>query len=227
MANRRSIPIRNFEARFGQWVLAARWLVIVLTLVLVALASAGGALLKSSSNYRMFFSPDNPQLLAFESLENTYEKSDNVLFMIVPDDGDATSARALEATLRLTERAWQTPLSVRVDSITNFQQTVADGDDLSVRDLVDPEKIGDAEERARIRATALADPRLAGSLIAGDGAVSAVNVTVKLPETEDAARIAEVTQYARDPLADSRVTFSRKPKPGFRASICVWPGRWF
>ena len=207
MANRHSIPISDFEARFGRWVLAVRWPIIVLTLLLVALATAGGAFLKSSSNYRMFFSPDNPQLLAFESLENTYEKSDNVLFMIVPDDGDATSERALEAALRLTERAWQTPLSVRVDSITNFQQTVADGDDLSVRDLVDPEKVGDAKERARIRATALTDPRLAGSLIAGDGAVSAVNVTVKLPETEDAARIAEVTRFARDLLAETEARF--------------------
>jgi len=207
MANRRVIPIGNFEARFGRWVLTARWPIIVLTLVLIASASVGGAFLQSSSNYRMFFSPDNPQLLAFESLENTYEKSDNVIFMIVPDGGDATSERALEAALWLTERAWRTPLSVRVDSITNFQQTVADGDDLSVSDLVDPRKIGDPQERARIRAAALEDPRLAGSLIARDGAVSAVNVTVKLPEKEDAAPIAEVTRFARGLLEETEARF--------------------
>ncbi|MCY4317747.1 MAG: MMPL family transporter [Alphaproteobacteria bacterium] len=187
--------------------MAARWPVLLLTLALVVLATAGGAFLKSSSNYRMFFSPDNPQLLAFESLENTYEKSDNVVFMIVPDDGDATSERALEAALWLTERAWQTPLSTRVDSIANFQQTVADGDDLFVHDLVDPEKISDAEERSRIRITALEDPRLAGNLIARDGSVSAVNVTVKLPEQEDAARIAEVVQFARDLLEEAEAQF--------------------
>ncbi len=187
--------------------MAVRWPVLVLTLILVALAAAGGIFLKSSSNYRMFFSPDNPQLLAFESLEDTYEKSDNVLFMIVPDDGDATSQRALEAALWLTERAWKTPLSARVDSITNFQQTAADGDSLFVRDLVDPAKTSDTEERTRIRVTALRDPRLAGSLIARDGSVSAVNVTVKLPETEDAARIAEVVQFARGLLEEAEIRF--------------------
>ena len=207
MASKFGIPIDNFEARFGRWVVAARWPIVVLTLILVAAAAAGGAYLQSSSDYRMFFSRDNPQLLAFESLENTYEKSDNVLFMIVPDDGDAASEQALAAALWLTERAWQTPHSTRVDSITNFQQTVADGDDLYVRDLVDPTTLGDAEERTRIRATALQDPRLAGSLVARDGTVSAVNVTVKLPEKEDAARIAEVARFARGLLGEAEARF--------------------
>ena len=48
-------------------------------------------MLNFSASYRVFFSPDDPQLLALESLENTYSKNDNVIFMIVPDDRDATS----------------------------------------------------------------------------------------------------------------------------------------
>ena len=207
MANKSSVSFQHFEKRFGEWVVAARWPVIVLTLALVAAAAGGGAFLKSSTDYRMFFSRDNPQLLAFESLENTYEKSDNVLFMIAPDDGDVTSERALAAAIWLTERAWQTPYSTRVDSIANFQQTVADGDDLSVRDLVDPTKLDDAEERSRIRVAALADPRLAGNAVARDGAVSAVNVTVKLPQEDDAARISEVVAFARSLLHEAEARF--------------------
>ena len=100
----------------------------------------------------------------------------------------------------LTEHAWQTPYSTRVDSVANFQHTTAHGDDLRVSDLVDPAKLGDAKERARIRAVALADPRLAGSLLARDAGASAVNVTVELPEEDEAFRIPEVAEVV-DALA--------------------------
>ena len=36
----------------------------------------------------------------------------------------------------LTKRLWQTPSSSRVDSITNFQWTRAEGDDIIISDLV-------------------------------------------------------------------------------------------
>ena len=199
--------MRHLETRFAEWVVEARWLIIVVMLILVAVSASGILFLKFSSNYRMFFSQDNPQLLAFESLENTYEKSDNVLFLIVPEDRDAASEQALKAVVWLTERAWHTPYSTRVDSISNFQHTMADGDDLSVRDLVDPTKLGDEEERSRIRATALADPRLAGSLMARDGGVSGVNVTVKLPEEDDALKISESTEFARGLAAEAEERF--------------------
>ena len=199
--------MRHFEARFAEWVVEARWVIIAVTLILVAASASGILLLKFSSNYRMFFSEDNPQLLAFESLENTYEKSDNVLFLIVPDEGDATSEQALAAAIWLTERGWYTPYSTRVDSIANFQHTTADGDDLSVRNLVNPTKLGEVEEQSRVRATALADPRLAGSLVARDGSVSGVNVTVKLPEEDDAVRISEVAEFARGLVAEAEDRF--------------------
>ena len=74
-----------FETRFAEWVVTTRWPVIAATLALVLLFAAGGLFLKFSTDYRIFFSEDNPELLALEALETTYGKSDSVLFMIVPD----------------------------------------------------------------------------------------------------------------------------------------------
>ena len=199
--------MQQCEERFAAWVVAARWPIVALTLILVALAGSGGAFLKFSTSYRIFFTPDNPQLLALEALENTYGKSDNILFMIVPADGDATSEQSLAATVWLTEQAWQTPHSRRVDSIANFQHTTAEGDDLSVRDFVDPARLGEADERKWIRAAALADPRLAGGLIARDGGVSAVSVTVELPEEGAQSRVAEIAGFARNLATEAEKRF--------------------
>ena len=124
----------QFPARFAERVLAARWLVIAATLLVVAAASSGIARLEFSANYRIFFDEDNPQLMALEALENTYGKNENIVFLLVPDDGDATSEKALSAAVWLTDAAWRTPYARRVDSLANFQHTTADGDDLYVRD---------------------------------------------------------------------------------------------
>ena len=202
------IDRESLAKRFAERVLAARWLVILGTLAWVAIASAGIARLDFSANYRIFFDEDNPQLLSLEALENTYGKNENVVFLIVPDEGDATSETALSAAVWLTEAAWQTPYSRRVDSLANFQHTTADGDDLYVRDLIDPQVLSDAEARSQIRAIALSDPRVAGSILALAGDVSVVNVTIEMPEGDQVAAVAEVSEFARSLAARAEERFA-------------------
>ena len=197
----------RFATRLAERVLGARRLVILVTVLLVAAASSGIALLEFSANYRIFFDDDNPQLLALEALENTYGKNENIVFLIVPEDGNATSETALATAVWLTDKAWQTPFSRRVDSLANFQYTTADGDDLYVRDLVDPEELTRAEARARVRAIASSDPRIAGSMLARDGDVSVVNVTVELPEEGLLEAVAEVAEFARSVAAEAEGRF--------------------
>ncbi|MDE0362477.1 MAG: MMPL family transporter [Rhodospirillaceae bacterium] len=197
-----------FATRFAERVLAHRWLVILTTLLWVAAASGGIARLEFSANYRIFFDDHNPQLLALEALENTYGKNENIAFLIVPDDGDATSENALSAAVWLTEAAWRTPYTRRVDSLANFQYTTAEGDDLYVRDLVDPQELPRAEARSRIRAIALSDPRIAGSMLGRNGDVSVVNVTIELPQEGLLEAVAEVAEYARSIAAEAEERFA-------------------
>ena len=198
---------KPFARRFAERVLASRWLVILATLVLVAVASSGIARLEFSANYRIFFDEHNPQLLGLEALENTYGKNENIAFLVVPDDGDATSEDALSATVWLTQAAWQTPYSRRVDSLANFQHTTADGDDLYVRDLVDPAQLDSAEARSQIRAIALSDPRIAGAILADKGDVSVVNVTIELPQEDLLEAVAEVAEFARSVALEAEERF--------------------
>ena len=193
--------VREFESRLGGWVVVSRWPIIIVTTVLVGIATSGTLFLEFSADHRIYFSKDNPQLLAYEAMENTYGQRGNVFFAIAPESRDATSALALEATAWLTEQSWQIPYSTRVDSVTNFQHTTADGDDILVRDLVDEAARGDASERARIRAIALAEPRLAARLLARDGGVSGINVTVHLPGENKILEGPQVIEAARG-LAD-------------------------
>lgn len=182
----------------------------MVSLILVGIAASGTRFLEFSADNRIYLNEDNPQLLAFDAFEDKYGQSDNVLFVLVPPDHNATSALALEATTWLTEQSWTVPYVTRVDSLTNFPHTTAHGDDILVRELIDVADSGDAERRARIREIALAEPSLAGRLIARDGGVSGVHVSVQLPGEDELREGARVDEFA----TASRV----RPKSGFRAS---------
>ena len=209
------LAVRGLESRLGGWAIELRWPIIGAALVLVAVAASGTAFLEFSVDDRIYFSRDNPQLLASEAMENTYGEANNVLFVVVPADRDATSSLALEATLWLTERSWQIPYATRVDSLTNHQHTTAEDDDILVRDLVDAAALDDVDERSRIRAVALAEPLLSGRLFARDGGASGVNVTVALPGEDQVREVSQVTEFSygladqvreRFPGIDVRVT---------------------
>ncbi len=127
--------------RFFTFILDWKYLVILLSVLISAALGTGMQKLEFSNDYRMFFSKENPQLTAFEQLQDTYSKNDNVLFVLVPKDGQVFTRETLKAVRELTQEAWQLPYSLRVDSVSNFQYTYAEGDDLVVEDLVtDPEQ---------------------------------------------------------------------------------------
>lgn len=189
------------ERSYPKWLLSHRWLVIFLSLVLVALAASGGQLLSFTTNYRVFFSEDNPQLLAFEALEKTYVQNDNVLFVLAPDSGNVFDSDVLSIVEDLTEKAWQIPYSNRVDSITNYQHTEAEEDDLIVRDLVTDAKSLNQQELETIKNIAINEPLLVDRLISKSGHVTGINVTVQLPRIDETIETPEVVNFARD-LAD-------------------------
>ncbi|MFT5084588.1 MAG: putative RND superfamily exporter protein [Lentisphaeria bacterium] len=166
-----------------EYVVYNPWKLALASLLLVLAAAYGGQNLAISNDYRNFFSDDNPELLAFENLQNTYNKSDNVLFLITPKDGQVFTPQTLAGVQWLTEQSWQTPFSSRVDSITNFQHTTAVEDDLFVANLVeDPNQ--SQEALRKIKAIATAEPLLVRRLINAEGTVTAINVTVQLPGLE-------------------------------------------
>ena len=193
--------LSRLESGLGRWVVAHRWWVIAACLVTAFLTASGMRHLSFERDNRIFIGEQNPQLQALETLENTYNKNYNVLFMLAPRDGAVFTRQTLAAVQALTEASWQAPYSSRVDSITNFQYSHAEQDDLIVEDLVsDAVNLSDAELQ-RIERIALTEPTLVDRLIAPAGDVTGVNVNILLPG-ESQEEVQEVAAFARR-LADT------------------------
>ena len=175
----------NTKKNIGWWLATVsikhRWWVMLASIIAVISMASGAHLLKFSTDYRIFFSAGNPNLIAFENLQNTYTKADNVMFVIKPKDGDVFTPHTLKAIQEITEESWQLPYSTRVDSITNFQNTVSENDDLIVADLVeeDPSTYTPAEIET-FKQTALNEPLLVNRLVSKNAETTGINVTVHL-----------------------------------------------
>lgn len=173
------------------------YLIIALTVLAVLAAAYGGSKLTFKSDYRVFFGEENPQLTAFENMQATFTKNDGVAFVVAPKDGVVFKPATLEAIYWLTEQAWQIPYSNRVESITNYQHTSADGDDLLVEDLVlEPEVIA-ALDLNKAKSIILSEPILHKKLIAADASVTVVNATVQLPGVDLTTEMPEVIEKVR------------------------------
>ncbi len=197
-------PPQSWAQTYMQRIVRWRWLIIVVSLVLAGIAAYGVRYLQFTSDFRVYFGPKNPELIAFTAFENTYTKTDNILFVLQPREGDIFSRDNLAMVARLTEEAWQIPSAIRVDSITNFQHTEAVGDDLVVADLVEnPETLSDAElERARD--IALNEPALLNRLISPDGRTTGVVVTLQFPSNDHSVHLPAAVERAMDLAADLR-----------------------
>ena len=198
--------MKNFEARFAEIILNNRIIVIFLSLLVVGLLGTGTSKLYMDGSNEAFFSDDNPELLAFHKLENTYTKHDNVIIVLAPKDGNVFTRSTLSAIENLTAASWQMPYSSRVDSITNFQYTEAVEDDLIVRDMVtDANSLSD-DEVQKVKQAVLSEPILFKQLISEKGHVTGINVTLQIAPLERTVATAEIAEYTRAMKADLKAS---------------------
>lgn len=167
-------------------------LVLLATIFLIIVATIGGKNLYFRGDYDIFFDGTNKQLLAFDKIQTTFAKTDNLAIVIAPEDGDIFTPQTLSLIQKITVDAWQVPYSSRVDSIANYQHTEAFDDDLLVEDLLYSEYELTPDRIFKVKSIALSEPVLKSALVSEKGDVTVVNITVQLPEMDKTAEVEEV-----------------------------------
>ncbi|MGE3904573.1 MAG: RND family transporter [Reyranellaceae bacterium] len=189
--------------RYGMFVLRWRWAIIVLTLLVVGVASLGILRLTFNPDTRSFFGPENPERILLDRMEAKYAKLTNVIFVLAPRNGDVFTADNLQAIDELTERGWQTPYVIRVESIANHQELTVDGDDLRVAPLFADATQLDDEKLAAIRRSIMKDRELVDRVVSAKGDVTAVNVLITRPN-DTPAEVTEIVEFVQRTADDFR-----------------------
>ena len=74
---------KSFAEKWGSFVVRHKWIVLLVSVVLaMGLASQGK--MEFDGDYHVFFSESNPELEAFDGLQEKYSKVDNILIVLAP-----------------------------------------------------------------------------------------------------------------------------------------------
>ena len=187
------------------FIVRARWWWLALGIALAALALARiDRILPMTADSRIFFAEENPDRKALDVFESTFNKTESVMIAIEAVDGEIFRPEILRAVGEVTDEAWHLPFVRRVSSITNFQHTDVEGDDMIVRDLVvDPAGVS-MEEAAEAKKIALGQIELLNSLIAPASDVTMVSVLFTLPNVDPSSEIPILPRRCSDCGSRSR-----------------------
>ena len=169
--------------------------------VLVSLiASAGMMYLSFTTDYRAFFSEDNPDLKQLEFIEQNFARAETLVITLAPQDGAVFSGDTLDAVRWLSDQALRLPYAKGVSSITEYYPARGREGELVVQPLIPEGPLTDSA-RAAIRAEALADERITGIMLARDGDVTGIIAHFELPHETPEKEIQDVANATRDMMA--------------------------
>ena len=173
-----------------------RWSLLLLSVLILAATMAGLPGTRVVSDFEVFFEPDNTDLQAYHALQAEYTNDDNIMFVVTARDGNVFSADVTIPGDDYEHAAWGLPDSIRVDSLTNYQHTRADGDDLLVENLVEDAGSMTPEQLAEAGAIARAEPTLFKRLIR-DTDVTGVNVSFEIRNADRNVEFPKIVEAAR------------------------------
>ncbi|EIF5016369.1 MMPL family transporter [Vibrio vulnificus] len=189
-----------FSTRFSFWTL-------IISLIAIVATAIGAKNLYFRGDYNIFFDGSNAQLQAFDEIQTTFAKTDNIALVLAPKSGDVFDQRTLTQIQEMTEQAWQVPYSSRVDSLANYQHTEAVDDDLLVEDLLYQSYPLTAERIAKVRTIAMSEPLLVNALVSEKGDVAVINITMQMPGVNETAEVNEVVAYVEQMLSHYRAQY--------------------
>ncbi|HAS6086144.1 TPA: MMPL family transporter [Vibrio vulnificus] len=189
-----------FSTRFSFWTL-------IISLIAIVATAMGAKNLYFRGDYNIFFDGSNAQLQAFDEIQTTFAKTDNIALVLAPKSGDVFDQRTLTQIQEMTEQAWQVPYSSRVDSLANYQHTEAVDDDLLVEDLLYQSYPLTAERIAKVRTIAMSEPLLVNALVSEKGDVAVINITMQMPGVDETAEVNEVVAYVEQMLSHYRAQY--------------------
>ncbi len=191
-------PEHTPDSRLASWITHHPWLSLLLATLLLITALSGAGGYQYSVDHRAFFSPDNPQLQAYETLQDDYSRTDTILIALAPAAGQVFDADFLSVLQELTEAAWQVPYTQRVESLTNFQHTRVDGDFIDTANLVDSPAELSAQDLEQLRRIAINEPFLVDSLVNPAASVAGVRLTLNMPGEDPLAETPAVVLPVRE-----------------------------
>ena len=154
------------------------WIVVIMS-ALAAIPS-----IKYSSDNRVFFADDHPEVIRLENMEMKYAHSNQILVALHVKEDTFEKQEHLRQALMLHDALWRVPHVTRVDSIVNYKRLLGSDDALTSENFITAHGLAEQHPSASELRSTLEDPIVANRLVAKNLATLGFIITVALPEKE-------------------------------------------
>lgn len=165
----------------ADWLVDNRKLMLVLSTVILIFSAFGIGKLGFNGDFRHMFGEQNRDLMTLDKIEAEFLQADNVVFLIKPANNKVFSKSTLEKVEALTDTLWETPYSIRVDSVSNYQRSSSVDDVFTVEPLIEEAAALTQTDIDSIQAFARQDAYLKKGLVSSAENVTSMIVTLALP----------------------------------------------
>jgi uncharacterized protein len=187
----------NFKQYFSTFLVNQRWLCLSFVMIILSIGIFGLTKIQSDFTYRVWFNDDNLKLQQYDYFEKTFGNDDSVIFALRFNEGDAFTISNLKILKSITEKMWDVPNVIRVDSLDNYLDIKGVDDDIEIEPLV-PDQVEDLtkEELENLRSRISAMKRPQDFLISKDLKTIAIYGTIRpfideTPTYEESVNVAQ------------------------------------
>jgi len=194
---------KDFTETFAEKIIQYRYLSILFCLVLLIASFRGVEGIAFSPAMEQFFPEDYPISENHAHIEDTFYSSDSVIIAIGVDEGTVFNPRILNLIEEITDKAWSTPHSIRVDSLSNFSFVRVEVDDLVVEPFIE-ESLKWNQKKINERSTLIEKEEQAyGTILSKDKKTTFINISIDAPRDDVEKEYAESMEHIfafMDPL---------------------------
>ncbi len=183
-----------WQRRFVAWILGHRLVVLGAVGFLSAVAFWFALSVHFDSSIEIWFLEDAPDLVSYREFLDRFQGDEVTAVGIFADD--VFDPKVLAVIDRITAGAEEAPFAKRVRSLTNVDVFSSEEGGIDIAPLME-ELPQTAEQAAKVRKRALANPLLRGNLVSDDGKVATVIVELDHEGATVDGKIAQTTVIRR------------------------------
>ena len=188
----------------AETIIRYRPLCIIISILILAGLAQGLSKINFNPDINAFFPENDTLTTSHLSIEDTYSSMDNAVIGIGVKEGTVFTNEVLSLIEDLTEKAWKTPHSLRVDSLSNYSYVSADGDDLYIEPFLEGSSTYDLKT-LKEKELIIEEEELAyGAIISKDKKTSLINIVFDPPREDIESEYQESLNYVLGFLEEAR-----------------------
>ena len=188
----------------ASWIIKNRIICILFSVLIFVGLTLGTTKLTFNPDMETFFPESHPATALNAEIDETFLPTDNMVIAINGKGESIFNRDTLNLIENLTQKAWETPFSIRVDSLTNFSYVKSEDDDLIVEPFIENALFLDDKFLKEREQLVEDEESIYGFLISEDKETTIISIVIDPPQPNKELNLITTVEFILKFLEEAR-----------------------